>query len=50
MKTQAASGESVASVMPSEKMQIRQHVKQKTPVQRPGHNCRAGNNCRAQAL
>src|SRR4029079_1521400 len=31
-------------------MLIYQRFEQKTPVRRPGHNCRAGNNCRAQAL
>src|SRR5882724_3650751 len=36
--------------MPSLKTSTYQSIKQKAPVQRPGHNCRAGNNCRAQAL
>src|SRR3954471_3254672 len=43
----AASEECVASVVPTGKLQLNQLLKEKAPVQRPGHNCRAGNNCRA---
>src|SRR3979411_2219357 len=49
-ETAAASGEHVASVVPNYKITKNQILKKKAPVQRPGHICRAGNNCRAAPL
>jgi hypothetical protein len=46
-KTMTAIEGAVASVMPNRKSIHFKYLNRNAPVQGPGHNCRAGNNCRA---
>jgi hypothetical protein len=37
----------IASAVPKQKTRDFKYLNENAPVQGPGHNCRAGNNCRA---